>query len=74
MTLLNGLLVKIKKTENKPITYKIEEELMNLIELLFIIVCIWILYIGISFAFQDIRDAEKELEEVKTQLNQEREG
>jgi hypothetical protein len=52
--LLNGLLVKIKKTENKPITYKIEEELMNLIELLFIIVCIWILYIGISFAFQDI--------------------
>ena len=46
---------------------------MNLIELLFIIVCIWILYIGISFAFQDIRDAEKELEEVKKQLNQEKE-
>ena len=40
---------------------------MNLIELLFIIVCIWILYIGISFAWQDIRDAEKELEEVKKQ-------
>ena len=38
---------------------------MNLIELLFIIVCLWILYIGISFAFQDIREAEKELEEVK---------
>ena len=46
---------------------------MNLIELLFIIVCIWILYIGISFAFQDIRDAEKELEEVKKQLKQEKE-
>jgi predicted tellurium resistance membrane protein TerC len=72
--LLNGPLVKIKKTENKPITCKIEEELMNLIELLFIIVCLWILYIGISFAFQDIREAEKELEEVKKQLNQEREG
>ena len=39
---------------------------MNLIELLFIIVCLWILYIGISFAFQDIREAEKELEERRT--------
>ena len=46
---------------------------MNFIELLFIIVCLWILYIGISFAFQDIRDAEKELEEVKKQLKQEKE-
>ena len=46
---------------------------MNLIELLFIIVCIWILYIGISFAFQDIREAEEELEEVKKQLKQEKE-
>ena len=46
---------------------------MNLIELLFIIVCIWILYIGISFAWQDIREAEKELEEVKKQLKQEKE-
>ena len=32
VTLLSGLLVKTKKTENKPITYKIGEELMNLIE------------------------------------------
>ena len=47
---------------------------MNFIELLFIIVCLWILYLGISFAFQDIREAEKELEEVKKQLKQEREG
>ena len=46
---------------------------MNLIEVLFIIVCLWILYIGISFAFQDIREAEKELEEVKKQLKQEKE-
>ena len=46
---------------------------MNLIELLFLIVCIWILYIGISFAFQDIREAEEELEEVKKQLKQEKE-
>ena len=46
---------------------------MNLIELLFLIVCLWILYIGISFAFQDIREAEKELEEVKKQLKQEKE-
>ena len=46
---------------------------MNLIEVLFIIVCLWILYLGISFAFQDIREAEKELEEVKKQLNQEKE-
>ena len=44
---------------------------MNFIELLFLIVCLWILYIGISFAFEDIREAEKELEEVKKQLNQE---
>ena len=47
---------------------------MNFIEVLFFIVCLWILYIGISFAFQDIREAEEELEEVKKQLNQEREG
>ena len=46
---------------------------MNFIEVLFIIVCIWILYLGISFAFQDIREAEKELEEVKKQLKQEKE-
>ena len=46
---------------------------MNFIEVLFLIVCIWILYIGISFAFQDIREAEKELEEVKKQLKQEKE-
>jgi predicted tellurium resistance membrane protein TerC len=46
---------------------------MNFIELLFLIVCLWILYIGISFAFQDIREAEKELEEVKKQLKQEKE-
>ena len=46
---------------------------MNFIELLFLIVCLWILYLGISFAFQDIRVAEKELEEVKKQLNQEKE-
>ena len=46
---------------------------MNFIEVLFIIVCLWILYIGISFAFQDIREAEKELEEIKKQLNQEKE-
>ena len=43
---------------------------MNLIELLFLIVCIWILYVAIDFAFQDIREAEKELEEVKKQLKQ----
>lgn len=42
---------------------------MNLIELLFLIVCLWILYIGISFAFQDIREAEKELEELKRKEN-----
>ena len=47
---------------------------MNLIELLFIIVCLWILYLGISFAFQDIREGEEELEGVKKQLNQERES
>ena len=46
---------------------------MNFIELLFLIVCLWILYLGISFAFQDIREAEKELEEVKKQLKQEKE-
>ena len=46
---------------------------MNLIDLLFLIDCIRILYIGISFAFQDIREAEKELEEVKKQLKQEKE-
>ena len=46
---------------------------MNLIELLFLIVCIWILYVAIDYAWQDIRDAEKELEEVKKQLNQEKE-
>ena len=46
---------------------------MNFIELLFLIVCLWILYIGISFAFEDIREAEKELEEVKKQLKQEKE-
>ena len=46
---------------------------MNFIELLFLIVCLWVLYLGISFAFQDIREAEKELEEVKKQLNQEKE-
>ena len=46
---------------------------MNLIELLFLIVCLWILYIGISFAFQDIQEAEKELDEVKKQLKQEKE-
>ena len=42
---------------------------MNLIELLFIIVCIWILYVAIDYAFQDIRDAEKELEELKRKEN-----
>ena len=46
---------------------------MNLIELLFLIVCIWILYVAIDYAWQDIRDAEKELEEVKKQLKQEKE-
>ena len=46
---------------------------MNFIELLFLIVCLWILYLGISFAFQDIREAEEELEEVKKQLKQEKE-
>ena len=46
---------------------------MNLIELLFLIVCIWILYVAIDYAWHDIRDAEKELEEVKKQLNQEKE-
>ena len=46
---------------------------MNFIEVLFLIVCLWILYIGISFAFQDIREAEKELEEVKKQLKKEKE-
>ena len=46
---------------------------MNFIELLFLIVCIWILYVAIDYAWQDIRDAEKELEEVKKQLNQEKE-
>ena len=45
---------------------------MNLIELLFIIVCIWVLYVAIDYAWQDIKIAEKELEEVKKQLNQER--
>ena len=46
---------------------------MNLIELLFLIVCLWILYVAIDYAWQDIRDAEKELEEVKKQLKQEKE-
>ena len=38
---------------------------MNLIELLFLIVCIWILYVAIDYAWQDIKIAEEELEEVK---------
>ena len=42
---------------------------MNLIELLFLIVCIWILYVAIDYAWQDIRDAEKELEELKRKEN-----
>ena len=46
---------------------------MNLIELLFIIVCIWILYVAIDYAWQDIKIAEEELEEVKKQLKQEKE-
>ena len=46
---------------------------MNLIELLFLIVCIWILYVAIDFAWQDIKIAEEELEEVKKQLKQEKE-
>ena len=46
---------------------------MNLIELLFLIVCVWILYVAIDYAFQDIREAEEELEEVKKQLKQEKE-
>ena len=47
---------------------------MNLIELLFIIVCVWVLYIAIKFALEDIQDLEKELEELKKQLQQEKEG
>jgi|TARA_R110002012_G_C11384996_1_gene583788 hypothetical protein len=35
---------------------------MNFIELLFIIVCIWVLYIAIKFALEDIQDLEKEEE------------
>ena len=46
---------------------------MNLIELLFLIVCIWILYVAIDFAWQDIKIAEEELEEVKKQLKKEKE-
>jgi short subunit fatty acids transporter len=46
---------------------------MNLIELLFLIVCIWILYVAIDYAWQDIKIAEEELEEVKKQLKQEKE-
>ena len=46
---------------------------MNFIELLFLIVCIWILYLGITFALEDIRAAEEQLEEVKKQLKQEKE-
>jgi|TARA_R110002020_G_scaffold686_2_gene3400 short subunit fatty acids transporter len=46
---------------------------MNLIELLFIIVCVWVLYIAIKYALEDIRDVELELEEVKKQLKQEKE-
>ena len=42
---------------------------MNLIELLFLIVFILILYVAIDFAWQDIRDAEKELEELKRKEN-----
>ena len=42
---------------------------MNFIELLFLIVCIWILYVAIDFAFQDIQEAEKELEELKRKEN-----
>jgi len=42
---------------------------MNLIELLFLIVCIWILYVAVDYAWQDIRDAEKELEELKRKEN-----
>ena len=45
---------------------------MNFIELLFLIVCIWILYLGITFALEDIRAAEEQLEEVKKQLKQEK--
>jgi uncharacterized membrane-anchored protein YhcB (DUF1043 family) len=46
---------------------------MNLIELLFLIVCLWILYIAIRFALEEIKDVELELEEVKKQLKQEKE-
>ena len=46
---------------------------MNLIELLFLIVCIWILYVAIDYAWQDIKIAEEELQEVKKQLKQEKE-
>jgi len=46
---------------------------MNLIELLFLIVCVWILYVAIDYAWQDIKIAEEELEEVKKQLKQEKE-
>tara|TARA_R110002020_G_scaffold264381_1_gene479145 strand:+ start:164 stop:340 length:177 start_codon:yes stop_codon:yes gene_type:complete len=46
---------------------------MNLIELLFIIMCVWVLYIAIRFALEEIKDVELELEEVKKQLKQEKE-
>tara|TARA_R110002012_G_scaffold318663_1_gene537483 strand:- start:936 stop:1067 length:132 start_codon:yes stop_codon:yes gene_type:complete len=42
---------------------------MNLIELLFLIVCVWVLYIAIRFALEDIQDLEKELEELKRKEN-----
>ena len=45
---------------------------MNLIELLFLIVCIWILYVAIDYAWQDVKTAEEEVEEAKKQLNQDK--
>ena len=43
---------------------------MNLIELLFIIMCVWVLYIAIRFALEDIQDSEKEIEKIAEQLKQ----
>jgi len=35
--------------------------------------CVWVLYIAIRFALEEIKDVELELEEVKKQLKQEKE-
>jgi len=43
---------------------------MSFIELLFIILCVSVLIIGITYAFQDIKACEKEIEEYnKTRLD-----